>query len=109
MIGPDTAGIGDSLKAACAVRARNPALVIKACDQAVAGSCADSVDSPNAWIRKPKGDDKATSDRRFADPAWTENPYFHAVLLAYLRRSATSRDHHRLGIGCSIAKHAAKA
>ena len=47
------------------------------------------------WIRAPKqAKDSKQSDRRFSDPAWTENPYFHAVLLAYL----SGCDFARIGI-----------
>ncbi len=46
----------------------------------------------NSWIRKPKGDDKGPSDRRFADPAWTDNPYFHALRLAYLAQCEFARS-----------------
>jgi polyhydroxyalkanoate synthase len=38
------------------------------------------------------GADKAPSDRRFADPAWTENPYFHAIRLAYLAQCEFARS-----------------
>jgi polyhydroxyalkanoate synthase len=91
VIGPDTAGIGDSLKAALGGAVTNPAGLIKASMRL----SSDLVRIPStvltSWIRKPKGDDQALSDRRFADPAWTDNPYFHALRLAYLAECEFAR------------------
>ena len=84
-LGPDTAGIGDSLTAALGDAARNPGVMFKAAATLTGGLSAIPSTVLTDWIRAPKqAKDSKQSDRRFSDPAWTENPYFHAVLLAYL-------------------------
>jgi len=84
IIGPDTAGIGDSLTASIKRAATNPGLVVKA-GAALTGALAAIPSTVlTDWIAAKKAKDSKPADRRFSDPAWTENPYFHAVLLAYL-------------------------
>src|SRR6478752_2917577 len=92
VIGPDTAGIGDALKAVLGGAAKNPADVMTASMRLSSDLARIPSTVLNSWIRKPKGDDKAPSDRRFADPAWTENPYFHAIRLAYLAQCDFARS-----------------
>ena len=92
MIGPDTAGIGDALKAVLGGAAKNPADVMTASIRLSSDLARIPSTVLNSWIRKPKGDDKAPSDRRFADPAWTDNPYFHAIRLAYLAQCEFARS-----------------
>jgi len=82
VIGPDTAGIGDSLSAAVRRAASNPGLVFKAGANLGAGLASIPSTVLTDWIAEKKGDKQG--DRRFSDSAWTENPFFHAVLLAYL-------------------------
>ena len=91
VIGPDTAGIGDALKAAVGGAAKNPADVLKASIKLSSDLARIPPTVLTSWIRKPKGDDKRPSDRRFADPAWTVNPYFHAVRLAYAAQCEFAR------------------
>ena len=94
-LGPDTAGIGDSLTAALGDAARNPGVMLKAAATLTGGLLAIPSTVLTDWIRAPKqAKDSKQSDRRFSDPAWTENPYFHAVLLAYL----SGCDFARIGI-----------
>ena len=82
-LGPDTAGIGDSLKAAMGAATRDPGLMMKAAST-LTGLSAIPTTVLTDWINAPKqAKDSKHGDRRFSDPAWTENPYFHAVLLAY--------------------------
>ena len=92
VIGPDTAGIGDALKAVLGGAAKNPADVMTASIRLSSDLARIPSTVLNSWIRKPKGDDKAPSDRRFADPAWTNNPYFHAIRLAYLAQCEFARS-----------------
>ena len=83
-LGPDTAGIGDSLKAAMGAATRDPGLMMKAASTLTGGLSAIPTTVLTDWINAPKqAKDSKHGDRRFSDPAWTENPYFHAVLLAY--------------------------
>ena len=82
VIGPDTAGIGDALMAALGGAATNPADLMKASTRLSSDLARIPPTVLSSWFKKQKGDDKGTSDRRFADPAWTDNPYFHAVRLA---------------------------
>jgi polyhydroxyalkanoate synthase len=107
VIGPDTAGIGDALKAAVGGAAKNPVDVVKASVRLSAELARIPSTVLTSWIRKPKGDDKSPSDRRFADPAWTVNPYFHAVRLAYLAQCEFART--IVGSSGVDAKQAAKA
>lgn len=84
IIGPDTAGIGDSLTAAVRSAAANPGVVLKA-GATLSGTLANIPSTVlSKWTSKNKQDSDRGGDRRFSDPAWTENPYFHLVLLAYL-------------------------
>ena len=65
--------------------ARNPGLMLKAAATLTGGLSAIPSTVLTDWISAPKqAKDSKQGDRRFSDPAWTENPYFHAVLLAYL-------------------------
>jgi len=107
VIGPDTAGIGDALKAVLGGAAKNPADVMTASIRLSSDLARIPSTVLNSWIRKPKGDDKAPSDRRFADPAWTDNPYFHAIRLAYLAQCEFARS--LVGSSGVDAKQAAKA
>jgi polyhydroxyalkanoate synthase len=84
VIGPDTAGIGESLTAALRRAATNPGLLLKAGATLTGGLAAIPSTVLTDWIAEKKARDGKQGDRRFSDPAWTENPYFHAVLLAYL-------------------------
>jgi polyhydroxyalkanoate synthase subunit PhaC len=84
VIGPDIAGIGDSLTAAMGGATRNPGAMFKAVATLAAGLSAIPSTVLSEWIRPKQASDSKQRDRRFSDPAWTENPYFHAVLLAYL-------------------------
>jgi polyhydroxyalkanoate synthase len=83
-LGPDTAGLGDSLKAALRRAATNPSTLLKAGASLTGGLAAIPTTVLNDWIAEKKAKDAKQGDRRFSDPAWTENPFFHAVLLAYL-------------------------
>ncbi|MGV0715282.1 alpha/beta fold hydrolase [Mycolicibacterium sp. XJ662] len=83
-LGPDTAGIGDSLTAAVGKAAMNPPLMVKAVGTLGAGLAAIPSTVLSSWLKPRSGKDSKAADRRFADPAWTDNPYFHSVLLAYL-------------------------
>jgi polyhydroxyalkanoate synthase subunit PhaC len=83
-LGPDTAGIGDALSTALRRAATNPGLLLKASATLTGGLAAIPSTVLNNWIAEKKAKDGKPGDRRFSDPAWTENPYFHAVLLAYL-------------------------
>ncbi len=83
-LGPDTAGIGDSLTSALRRAATNPGLLLKAGATLTGGLAAIPSTVLTDWIVEKKANDGKRGDRRFSDPAWTENPYFHAVLLAYL-------------------------
>jgi polyhydroxyalkanoate synthase len=87
VIGPDIAGIGDSLTAALRQAVGNPGLVLKAGATLTGALAAIPATVLTDWISEKKGKDGAKGDRRFSDPAWSENPYFHAVLLAYLSGS----------------------
>ena len=107
VIGPDVAGIGDSLMAALGGAVKNPADVMTASMKLSSDLARIPPTVLNSWIRKKKGDDKGTSDRRFADPAWTDNPYFHAIRLAYLAQCEFARA--ILGSSGIDAKQAAKA
>ena len=91
VIGPDTAGIGDALMAAFGGAVTNPADVMKASMRLSSDLLRIPPTVLNSWIKKQKGDDKATSDRRFADPAWTDNPFYHALRLAYLAQCEFAR------------------
>ena len=75
VIGPDTAGIGDALKSVLGGAAKNPADVMTASIRLSSDLARIPSTVLNSWIRKPKGDDKAPSDRRFADPAWTDDRF----------------------------------
>jgi polyhydroxyalkanoate synthase subunit PhaC len=107
VIGPDTAGIGDSLMAALGGAVMNPADAMKASMRLSADLARIPSTVLNSWIKKQKDDDTGTSDRRFADPAWTDNPYFHALRLAYLAECEFARA--IIGSSGVDAKQAAKA
>lgn len=88
VIGPDIAGIKDSLSAALRAAVGNPGLVLKAGTRL--GSALASIPTTVLadWVRNwswiTEQEAKKGGDRRFSDPAWIENPYFHSVMLAYL-------------------------
>ena len=107
VIGPDTAGIGDALKAVLGGAAKNPADVMTASIRLSSDLARIPSTVLNSWIKKPNGGGKAPSDRRFADPAWTDNPYFHALRLAYLAQCEFARS--LVGSSGVDAKQAAKA
>ena len=107
VIGPDTAGIGDALKAVLGGAAKNPADVMTASIRLSSDLARIPSTVLNSWIKKPNGGGKASSDRRFADPAWTDNPYFHALRLAYLAQCEFARS--LVGSSGVDAKQAAKA
>ena len=91
VIGPDVAGIGDALMAAFGGAAKNPADVMKASMRLSSDLARIPPTVLNSWINKQKRDDEGTSDRRFADPAWTNNPYYHALRLAYVAECEFAR------------------
>ena len=107
VIGPDVAGIGDALMAALGGAVKNPADVMTASMKLSSDLARIPPTVLNSWIRKQKGDDKGPIDRRFADPAWTDNPYFHAIRLVYLAQCEFARA--ILGSSGIDAKQAAKA
>ena len=107
VIGPDVAGIGDALMAALGGAVKNPADVMTASMKLSSDLARIPPTVLNSWIRKQKGDDKGPIDRRFADPAWTDSPYFHAIRLAYLAQCEFARA--ILGSSGINAKQAAKA
>ena len=107
VIGPDVAGIGDALMAALGGAVKNPADVMTASMRLSSDLARIPSTVLNSWVRKQKGDDKGSSDRRFADPAWTDNPYFHAIRLAYLAQCEFARA--IVGSSGIDAKQAAKA
>jgi polyhydroxyalkanoate synthase len=47
-----------------------------------------------AWLGRPVEPPVAgeTKDRRFADPAWSDNPLFHGLRLSYLAASRAAQD-----------------
>ena len=86
-LGPDVASIGDSVTAALGRATRNPGLMLRAAATLTAGLTSIPSTVLSDWLKAPhqaKGKDVKKGDRRFSDPAWTENPYFHTVLLTYL-------------------------
>jgi polyhydroxyalkanoate synthase subunit PhaC len=91
VIGPDTAGIGDALMAAFGGAVTNPADVMKASMKLSSDLARIPPTVLSSWINKQKRDDEGTSDRRFADPAWTNNPYYHALRLAYVAECEFAR------------------
>ena len=91
VIGPDIAGIGDALMAAFGGAAKNPADVMKASMRLSSDLARIPPTVLNSWINKQKGDVEGTGDRRFADPAWTNNPYYHALRLAYVAECEFAR------------------
>jgi polyhydroxyalkanoate synthase subunit PhaC len=107
VIGPDTAGIGDALKATLGGAARNPADLMKASIRLSTDLAQIPATVLTSWVKKPTGGAKPPSDRRFADPAWTDNPYFHAVRLAYTAQCEFARS--LVGSSGVDARQAAKA
>jgi polyhydroxyalkanoate synthase len=87
VIGPDIAGIGDALTAALRHAFGNPGLVFRTGATLTGALATIPATVLMDWVGEKKGKDGGKGDRRFSDPAWTENPYFHAVLLAYLSSS----------------------
>jgi polyhydroxyalkanoate synthase len=84
VIGPDIAGIGDSLTAALGRAALHPGLVLKA-GATLTGDLARIPSMVlSEWIATKKEEDSKRADRRFSDPAWLGNPFFHSVMLGYL-------------------------
>src|SRR4029077_6422138 len=107
VIGPDTAGIGDALKAVFGGAAKNPADVMTASIRLSSDLARVPSTVLNSWIRKRRSHEKAPRHRRFADPAGTDNPYFHAIRLAYLAQCEFARS--LVGSSGVDAKQAAKA
>jgi polyhydroxyalkanoate synthase subunit PhaC len=84
VIGPDTAGIGDSLTAALRRAATNPGLLLKSGATLTGGLASIPSTVVSNWTSSKNHETRKGGDRRFSDPAWTENPYFHSVMLTYL-------------------------
>src|SRR5690348_11452496 len=91
VIPPDPAGIGDALTAALRQAVSHPGVLLKAGTTLTGGLAAIPATVVMDWIGEKKSKDGGKGDRRFSDPAWTENPFFHAVLLAYLSGSDFAR------------------
>jgi polyhydroxyalkanoate synthase len=90
----DAAGFADALRQALQASLASPGAPVAAAVR-LAG---DLARIPLAGAAKALGRDVDPpvpvdpKDRRFADPAWTSNPAFYAVRLAYLAGSRFARD-----------------
>jgi polyhydroxyalkanoate synthase len=92
--GVDVAGLGDALRRAARAGLTSPAPVVTAALRLVGDLARVPVVSTARWLgaelEPPVPVD--LRDRRFADPAWSTNPAFHALRLAYLAASRFARD-----------------
>ena len=74
-LGPDTAGIGDSLTAAVGRAARDPGLMFKAVATLTGGLSAIPSTVLTDWVNAPKqAKDSKQTDRRFSDPHGPRTP-----------------------------------
>src|SRR5690349_1560092 len=102
VLGPETdlfaelaaAGFGDALRQALRASVTHPAAPLSASVRLAADLTRIPIVSAARWLGReveppvpldPK-------DRRFADPAWTTNPLFHAARLTYAATSRFARD-----------------
>lgn len=90
LVGPDTAGLGNALTAALRGAVANPTgpmlatarlsgelaqIPLRVLGDLLGGGSGEPVSAPGKGKR---------GDRRFADPAWTDNPAFRSLHLSYL-------------------------
>jgi polyhydroxyalkanoate synthase subunit PhaC len=90
----DSAGLGDALRQVARASLTSPAALTSAAVRLAGDLARVPIVSAARWlgsdVEPPVPVDP--KDRRFADPAWTTNPAFYALRLAYLAASRFARD-----------------
>ncbi|HWM59010.1 MAG TPA: poly-beta-hydroxybutyrate polymerase, partial [Pseudonocardia sp.] len=89
----DSAGFGDALNKAIQANLSSPAASLQATSQLVADLAQIPLVAATRWFGRDAEPpvEIDPKDRRFADPAWTDNPLFYSVRLAYLAASRCAR------------------
>ncbi|WP_214401794.1 PHA/PHB synthase family protein [Pseudonocardia lacus] len=87
----DVVGFGDALRRALLATLAHPAPTLSASVRLAGDLARAPVVAATRWLG---GDVEppVAPDRRFADPAWTSNPLFHATRLGYAAASRFARD-----------------
>ena len=103
----DSAGFGDALLKAVRAAANNPLGAVQAGNQLVADLAQIPLVAATRWFGREVEPPVEVNpkDRRFSDPAWTDNPFFYGVRLAYLASGKFARD---VAGGVALAAEAAR-
>ena len=91
----DSAGFGDALARVARFWAENPVARAEASSRLAADLARIPLVTLAAWLGSDQIEPPVpvdAKDRRFADPAWSANPYFQGVRLTYLAACKAARD-----------------
>ncbi|HVH21350.1 MAG TPA: alpha/beta fold hydrolase [Pseudonocardia sp.] len=90
----DAAGFGDAVTKAVRAALSNPLGAVQAGSQLAADLAQIPLVAATRWFGRETEPPITidTKDRRFSDPAWTDNPLFYGVRLAYLVSGRFFRD-----------------
>jgi polyhydroxyalkanoate synthase len=90
----DAAGFGDALNKAVRATLTNPLVPLHAASQFAADMAQIPLVAANRWFGREAEPPFPVDpkDRRFADPAWSTNPLFYSVRLAYVAASRFARE-----------------
>jgi polyhydroxyalkanoate synthase len=90
----DAAGFGDALTKAVRATLSHPQSSLPAVSRLAADLTQIPLVAATRWFGRDAEAPVAVDpkDRRFADPAWTDNPLFYGIRLAYLAAGRCARD-----------------
>jgi len=90
----DAAGFGDAMTKAIRATLTHPLAPVQAASQLAADLAQIPLVAATRWFGRETEPPVPVDpkDRRFADPAWADNPAFYAVRLAYLASSRFARE-----------------
>jgi polyhydroxyalkanoate synthase len=90
----DVAGFGESLAKAVRTSVTQPAVPIRSALHLAADLVRIPVVAGARWLGRdvPSPVDADPKDRRFAAPAWQENPAFYSIRMAYLAAAKAARE-----------------
>jgi polyhydroxyalkanoate synthase len=90
----DAAGFGDAVSKALQATFSNPMAAVQAGSQLASDLAQIPLVAATRWFGRETEPPVTVNprDRRFSDPAWTDNPLFYGVRLAYLASGRFFRD-----------------
>jgi polyhydroxyalkanoate synthase subunit PhaC len=90
----DSAGFGEAMTEAIRATLTNPLAPVQSASQLAVDLAQIPLVAATRWFGRETEPPVAVDpkDRRFADPAWSENPLFYGVRLSYLAASRFARE-----------------